>query len=119
MPFLCYTVTGAAATAAHYVVLVTLSEALAVAPWTAAAAGACIGALVSYGGNRTLTFRSRRSHASALPRFLLVAAFNAALSAIVVWAGTTLGWHYIVAQILASALALVAGYRLNRAWTFA
>lgn len=119
MPFLRYTVTGAAATAAHYLVLIALAEALAMPPWTAAAAGASVGALVAYGGNRTMTFRSTRSHSSTLPRFLLVAAFNAILSAIVVWSGSALGWQYVVAQILATVLALAAGYRLNRAWTFA
>lgn len=119
MPFLRYTVTGAAATAAHYLVLIALAEAFAMPPWTAAAAGACVGALVAYGGNRTVTFRSTRSHSSTLPRFFLVAAFNTILSAIVVWSGSALGWHYVVAQILATVLALATGYRLNRAWTFA
>lgn len=120
LAFLRYALTGAAATAVHYAVLIFLSSVAGVPPWIAAAAGAGCGALLGYGGNRSLTFRSRRAHSSALPRFLLVAALGAASSAIVVWAGTALlGWHYLAAQLGATVGTLAAGFRLNRAWTFA
>lgn len=120
MAFFRYTLMGGVATGVHYAVLIALSKSLGVAPWLAAAIGAGCGALVAYAGNRRLTFRSRRRHASALPRFLLVAGLNAALSAGAVWAGTTfLGWHYIAAQLIATALVTLAGYRANHAWTFA
>lgn len=120
MSFLRYILTGGVATGVHYAVLVALVGILQVAPWAAGAMGAGCGALVGYSGNRRLTFRSRRRHASALPRFLLVAAASAALSAGVVWVGSVLlGWHYMAAQLAATGLAVLAGYRANRVWTFA
>ena len=37
-----------------------------------------------------------------------------------VWLGSTvLGVHYLVAQLIATGLALLLSYRLNQAWSFA
>jgi putative flippase GtrA len=55
-----------------------------------------------------------------LPRYLLVAAGGALANGTIVWLGTELlHWHYLAAQVLATALILVAGFALNRTWTFA
>lgn len=120
MAFVRYSLTGSLATGAHYVVLLALVEGLDLVPWLSAAIGAACGALIAYAGNRQLTFRSRRRHASALPRFLLVAGLGAALSGTMVWVGTgAFGWHYLAAQLAATFLVLLIGYHLNRAWSFA
>ena len=75
MAFLRYTLTGGAATAVHYGVLLLLVEAAHVAAGWAAAFGAVVGAAVAYVGNRRFTFAdSDRAHRQALPRFLTVAA---------------------------------------------
>lgn len=121
MQFLRYALTGGLATVTHYLVLMALVEGLRVAPPWAAAAGALCGAVVAYAGNRRFTFAdSGTSHARALPRFALVALFGAALNGIIVGMGIhSLGLHYLLAQLLATATVLVLGFRLNKAWSFA
>ena len=118
MPF--YALVGVLATAVHYLVLVTLVELAGVQPGMAAATGALAGALVAYAGNRRFTFASTAAHTTALPRFLAVAALGVVASAAIVFAGTEwLGLHYLLPQVVATALVFVCGYVLNRRWTFA
>lgn len=121
MAFARYTFIGGVATAVHYGVLLALVEAAHVAAAWAAAAGAVVGAAVAYLGNLRFTFAdSSARHRDALPRFLTVAAIGAAVSGLVVWLGSTvLGVHYLVAQLIATGLALLLSYRLNQAWSFA
>lgn len=115
-----YALVGLFATAVHYLVLVMLVELAGVEASLAAATGAVAGALAAYAGNRRFTFASRAAHTRALPRFLAVAAAGAAASAAIVHAGTAwLGLHYLVPQAAATLLVLVAGFTLNRRWSFA
>ncbi|MFM8738510.1 MAG: GtrA family protein [Betaproteobacteria bacterium] len=39
-------------------------------------------------------------------------------NAAVVASGVALGLHYLLAQVLATALVMLATYHLNRVWTF-
>lgn len=120
MSFVRYTVVGGVATLVHYIVLVILVEGLGMNPPLAAALGAACGAMAGYAGNRRFTFVSDAPHRQALPRYLLVAAGGALANGTIVWVGTELfHWHYLPAQVLATALILVAGFVLNRTWTFA
>jgi putative flippase GtrA len=97
-------------------ILVELAGASAV---SSAAFGATCGALAGYAGNRRFTFSSRAPHGQALPRFAAVAAFGAIASGSIVLAGTELlRLHYLVAQLIATALILWTGFVLNRRWTF-
>lgn len=120
MGFLRYSLAGALATGFHYAVLVFGTEGLQLPSWSAAFTGACGGALLAYAANRRFTFRSRRGHASSLPRFACVAILSGTLNGALVWGGTfLLEWHYLAAQLAATALLLVAGYHAHRMWTFA
>jgi putative flippase GtrA len=117
---LSYALFGGLATAVHYLVLIALVELGGVGAGLAAATGATCGALAAYAGNRRFTFASDAAHARALPRFLLVAAFGAVMSAALVAAGT--GWfglHYLLPQAVATVLIFLAGFTVNRRWTFA
>lgn len=115
-----YVLMGGLATGVHFGLLAVMVEVWGVDPGVAAAAGAVGGALAAYLGNRRLTFSSTAAHRRALPRFLIVAASGALVSGSLVWSGTALlGVHYLVLQILATALVLVAGFEMNRHWTFA
>jgi putative flippase GtrA len=115
-----YALVGVLATAVHYLVLVTLVELAGLEAGIAAAIGAVAGALAAYFGNRRFTFASRAAHGRALPRFLAVAALGVVMSAAIVFAGTEwLGLHYLLPQVVATALVFVCGYVLNRRWTFA
>lgn len=117
--FLRYAGAGAVGTAAQYALLVVLVQARWTGPVVASTLGAIAGALVNYGLNHRFTFASRRRHAEALPRFAVVAIASIALNALVIAAvlGAT-GAHYLVAQVIATGVVLVAGYLANRAWTF-
>lgn len=111
---------GGLATLLHYLVLVALVELVGVNAGLSAAVGAACGALAAYAGNKRFTFVSNAPHRQALPRFLLVAAAGAIANGSIVWAGTELlHMHYLVAQVIATALILVLGFVLNRSWTFA
>jgi len=117
--FLRYGVAGAVGTALHYAMLVALVQ-FAQAPAVAAStAGAIAGALVNYALNYRWTFASTRTHDKALPRFAAVALAGIAINAIVMAAMLDVaGAHYLVAQVIATGVVLVAGFLANRAWTF-
>lgn len=117
--FLRYAGAGAIGTAAHYAVLIALVQLAHAGAVAASTAGAIVGALVNYGLNYRFTFASRKAHTRALPRFAAVALGGVALNAIVLAALlATFGPHYLVAQVVATAAVLVAGYLANRLWTF-
>ncbi len=116
--FFRYLAVGVVATAAHYALLVALVEVAGwSAPW-AAAAGAWVGAQLAFVGNARLTFGAPVTAAGWL-RFQIVAALGAALSYAIVRAGVHLGWHYLVAQAVATAVTVVITYEANRRWSFA
>ena len=117
--FLRYAGAGAIGTGLHYAVLIALVQLARAGPVLASTAGAVCGALVNYALNHRFTFASDKSHGRALPRFALVAAAGVALNALVM--ATVLavaGPHYLVAQVIATAAVLAAGFLANRAWTF-
>ncbi len=121
MAFARYTLAGGIATAVHYAVLLALVEVVHLPPALGAGLGALCGAAVAYVGNRRFTFSDTTAgHSRAVPRFLLVALVGAGLNGLIVWVGNNvLGWHYLLAQALATLLVLFLTYRLNRHWTFA
>jgi putative flippase GtrA len=117
--FLRYAGAGAAGTALQYAVLVVLVQFAGVGAVVASTIGAIAGALVNYGLNHQFTFASDKTHGRALPRFALVAIAGIALNAIVVAAMLAFATsHYLVAQVTATGAVLVAGFLVNRAWTF-
>lgn len=117
--FASFLIVGVAATACHYVLMILLVEAFAVAPVPASAAGAFLGALVSYGLNRRLTFRSDRKHTIAAPRFFTVAAFSLGINtALMVLLTGSLGLDYLIAQIMTTVLLILITFGANKLWTF-
>jgi putative flippase GtrA len=117
--FLQYAAVGAVATAAHYAILVGLVEAGLLAPQRAAAVGAWVGAQVAFAGNAAFTFRSRGASFAAWLRFQATAVIGAVLSFALVAAGTRLGVHYLIAQVAATLVTLLATFEINRRWSFA
>lgn len=111
---------GAVGTLAHYALLLVLVEGLGTSAMTGTASGSLLGALVNYVLSRRLVFASHRRHREALPRFLLVAASSLLLNAVFMYVMTVgLGWHYLFAQVLTTALLLLWNYVANALWTFA
>ncbi len=113
-----YALVGAAATALHYALLVALVERAGWPAWLAAATGAVAGAQLAFAGNRRFTFGHRGPLGRAWARFQLTALLGAAVSAGVVAAGVWAGLHYLLAQALATVLAMLLTYAVNRRWTF-
>jgi len=119
LQFLRYACVGAVGTAAHYAVLIALVESAGTAPVAASTAGAIAGAFVNYALNYRFTFASGRAHRIALPRFLAIAGAAVALNAAVMAATLAVtSAHYLVAQVVATGVVLVAGFLANRRWTF-
>lgn len=121
MQFFWFIVSGGIATALHYAVLIALVELLGLSAAPAATIGTLCGAAVSYLLNRRVTFAGTTTgHTQAVPRFIAVALLSAFLNGLLVWIGVqTLGWHYMVAQALATVLVMGLTFRLYRNWTFA
>jgi putative flippase GtrA len=110
---------GAVGTAAQYLVLWFGVTAVALSATVASGAGFVLGAVVNYLLNYHYTFASDRPHAAAAARFFTVAGagllINTALMhALVVW----VTWHYMLAQVLATAVVLLWNFLVNRHWTF-
>ena len=121
MQFFWYVVAGGIATAVHYAVLIALVEGVGVSAAPSAFIGALCGAVVAYLANRYITFPgSSARHIQAMPRFMAIALLGAVINGVLVWLGVQqLGWHYLLAQALATVLVMGMTFRLNRIWTFA
>ncbi len=116
---LLYTAVGAVATAAHWALLALLVEVWAARPWLASGAGAVLGAQLAFVGNRRFTFDHRAAVWPAWWRFMLTAWAGALLGMVMVAVLTAWGWHYLLAQMLATALVLLVTYLANKRWSFA
>jgi putative flippase GtrA len=117
--FLRFVAVGAVTTAVQYVVLWVGVARLAAPAALASAIGYALGVLLSYFLNYLLTFRSRRAHAAAAPRYVVVFAIgwciNAGLMTLLVhgW-----GWNLWLAQVIATGIGLVWNFSGSRWWTF-
>ena len=118
-PFIRYVCVGAVATAVHYAVLAACVEAGWLAPSLAAALGAWVGAQVAFTGNALFTFASSPKTVGAWLRFQTTALLGALLSFAVVGIGVRIGIQYLLAQAVATLLAVVLTYQVNRRWSFA
>jgi putative flippase GtrA len=117
---LVYAAVGLVGTAAHYALLIALVDLLHADAATASTLGFLAGALINYGLHRRVTFSSRRRHGQALPRFFATATAGLAFNAGVMLAGVRwMQFHYLIVQVVATAAVLLAGFALNRHWSFA
>ncbi|MER2555679.1 MAG: GtrA family protein [Thauera sp.] len=117
--FLRFAAVGAVGTLAHYALLLALVEGAGAPPLWGAVAGFVLGALVNYALARRLVFASTRSHGQALPRFFAVALAGLAWTALLMSLFMELlGLHYLLAQVLTTALLLAWHYAGNALWTF-
>ena len=116
--FVRYTAVGVLATALHYLLLVLCVERFGWPAWVASGFGAVAGAQLAYLGNRWFTFAHRGDVSASWPRFQATALMGALLGMAVVALAVRLGLHYVLAQMLATALSLVLTFGINRVWTF-
>jgi putative flippase GtrA len=98
---------GVATTAMHYGVLVALVEAWAINPVWATPAGFLAAALLSYLLNRRYTFDERPAFHSGLLKYYAAVSVGLGLNAGTMALLTGWGFYYVLAQIIASGVALV------------
>lgn len=119
MRFLIYTAAGAVGTACQYAVLILLVQSGLATPVPASALGALVGAVVNYGLNYRITFKSQASHLKAASRFGLIALAGIVLNTGLMHLLTIqLTLNYLLAQLLSSAAVLMLTYSANALWTF-
>lgn len=117
--FITYAGVGSIGTLAHYLLLLFLVEQLHVAAYQGAVAGFLLGAVINYYLNHRITFRSKKRHQEALPKFLIVAAIGIVFTgSLMAWSTERLHVHYFVAQLFTTALLLCLTFIGNRLWTF-
>lgn len=117
--FLKYGLVGACGTLTHYVWLISLSMLYAgINPAYFAFSGAFIGAVVNYSLNYRFTFLSVKKHAFAFPQFVALAGFNMLASSLIVQTAVSLGVHYIIGQLTATALCLPVGFIISKKVVF-
>lgn len=113
-----YTFVGAVATAVHYALLALCVERGGWPAWLASGFGAVVGAQVAYLGNRRFTFSYRGAFGASWLKFQSTAIVGAVLGMAIVGTGVRLGWHYLVAQVVATLASLLLTFAINRGWTF-
>jgi putative flippase GtrA len=117
--FLRFSLVGAVATALQYAVLVAGVNLLHAPPPAASGIGFALSACASYLLNYNFTFVSVKPHDRASARFALVAliglTINVALMAVF---SELLHMHYLVAQIVVTALVLLWSFWGHARWSF-
>jgi putative flippase GtrA len=117
--FIVYAGVGAIGTGAQYAVLIALVRTGWTNPVTGSMIGAAVGAVVNYGLNRRVTFRTAATHSTAMPKFATIALLGVGANGLLMKLfSSALGLNYLVAQVMATGLVLGLTYGLNASWTF-
>lgn len=113
-----FALVGATATAIQYVVLIALVRGLGVWPTLASAIGFVISAGLNYLLNYHFTFRSQRRHGPAALKFVALAGVGLAINSLLMQLLVETGWHYLLAQVCATAVVFLWNFVGNSLWTF-
>ncbi|MDX9740769.1 MAG: GtrA family protein [Gammaproteobacteria bacterium] len=113
-----YLTAGAVGTLVHYAVLILAVSGLKLSPVLGTSLGALLGAIVNYISNYHYTFASGAEHTKALPRFLAMASFGLAINAGIVGVIVRLGFHYLVAQVVATCFVAILTFIVSKTWIF-
>lgn len=110
---------GAFGTLAHYAVLIGLVRGGLTDAWWASVTGSVLGAHINYLLNYHWTYREPVGHRRAYPRFMLVALLGLALNAVCMHLLVRhTGLHYLLSQLISTAVVFAVGFALNTLWTF-
>jgi putative flippase GtrA len=87
--------------------------------WLAGATAYVLSMLVNYALQRTLTFKSARSHGQAAPRYLLAHAVGVGITAVTLEVGVSvLGFSLALVQIVGVVFAAGWSYVAQKYWVF-
>ena len=110
---------GLVSTVITYFILIVAIEVFSANELAASTAGYILGAIVNYHLNYKFTFISGQEHRRLLPRFLVVVTVGMLINAgIMHGCMTWIGLHYIMAQLMAVAVALFWSFTANYLWAF-
>lgn len=110
---------GLIATVIHFAILWFAMNVIGVHLIAATCAGFIVAAIASYFLNYTYTYQSTANHYGALPKFIAIAGFGGVLNLFCVYiTAIELSIHYLVAQVIATAVVTLWNFLANRAWTF-
>ena len=118
MRFTRFALVGAAATAIQYGILIALVRAAGANPTLASSIGFLLSSVANYALNYRYTFRSTRRHGPAVARFALLCGVGLLINAALMRALIGAGWHYVLAQVLATLAVLLWNFAGNSLWTF-
>lgn len=110
---------GAAASATHVAIALTLIERAGLPILTANGLAFTVAVLVSYIGNHSWTFTRVGHHEQHLPRFIAISLAGLTLNQAIVF--TTVTWAglpYLVGILIVIAVVPVLTFGLSRAWAF-
>ena len=110
-------IVGVAATLVYFVLAVAF-ERYGVPIFVGNTLSYVLGFGVSYTGHCFWTFKSKASHGSALPKFLLTQLFGLGLNTAIIWVLMRLGLAYIVAMPVAIVTVPVVVYLISKFWVF-
>jgi putative flippase GtrA len=110
---------GLVAVGVHYGVMILLVEAFRLDEVHAAVIGYTIGGFASYSLNRKFTYDTERSHGAAAWRFAVVAG----IGLVITWVfmalfNRYLGWHYVLSQLITTAIVMMWSFFAHKYWTF-
>jgi len=117
--FTMYVVSGFASVATHYAFAIFAVEVLGWRALLATSAGFMVGAITKYLMNYFLAFASDAPHLKAIPRFAVMLLILFAANGAIFWTlHEHYALHYMVAQVITTAVLVPVGYLVNRWWVF-
>lgn len=117
--FFRYVVSGAAATAVHFWLLIVLVEIVHADETWATALGFCLACAVNYLLQYYWTFASTGAHRIVAFRYVTVTLAMLAINTLLFWVlHEKLGIAYLLAQALATSAVLIGNFTINRLYTF-
>ena len=110
---------GAIGTGIHYVILITLVEALSVNIVVSTSLGAIAGGVVNYWLNHRFTFSSSASHAKASIKYAIVVSAGFLINGIIMAVGVRyVDVNYVLIQVVATAVVFIWNFVCSRYWVF-
>lgn len=109
---------GGVSTFFNFLILIILVELFDADPVFSSGLAYLSGGLVSYLMNYYMTFKSSKKHLDTLPKFIVVLLIGAAINTLVFKLVMLVISIYVLSQVMAVAIALVANYFLHKFWIY-
>lgn len=118
-PIFKYLISGGTAATVQYTILIGLVEVFNVNPFIATFIGLTVATFVNYPLQYYWTFINYVPHCIAFPKYVLVTSVAYTVNLFSFWfLEHVVGTHYIIAQIVATSIALAINFIVNSRYTF-